>query len=167
MPLEEYRRKRNFKKSPEPQTAKRKASAGLIFVVQKHAASRLHYDLRLELDGVLKSWALPHGPSLDPAQKRLAVMVEDHPIDYAGFEGVIQPGEYGAGQVIVWDKGTYEPDSDGKPLDLDRKAAQDRVRRKLEQGKMSFTLHGTKLAGSWALVRMVKRPQKLAAPQAP
>jgi DNA ligase D-like protein (predicted 3'-phosphoesterase) len=93
MPLEEYKRKRNFKKSPEPSPSPAKKGERLIFVVQKHSARRLHYDLRLELDGVLKSWALPHGPSFDPTQKRLAVMVEDHPIDYAGFEGVIPAGD--------------------------------------------------------------------------
>jgi bifunctional non-homologous end joining protein LigD len=159
MPLDEYKRKRDFSKSPEPRGTAGKQSAGLMFVVQKHSASRLHYDLRLELDGVLKSWALPHGPSFDPTQKRLAVMVEDHPIAYAGFEGVIPEGEYGAGQVIIWDRGTYEPDSDGIPLNLDREAAQARVRAKLEAGKMSFTLHGEKLKGSWALVRMARDPK--------
>jgi bifunctional non-homologous end joining protein LigD len=159
MPLNENKRKRDFTKSPEPPAVVGKPSAGLMFVVQKHSARRLHYDLRLELDGVLKSWALPHGPSFDPAQKRLAVMVEDHPIAYAGFEGVIPEGEYGAGQVIVWDRGTYDPDSDGIPLNLDREAAQARVRAKLEAGKMSFTLHGEKLKGSWALVRMASDPK--------
>jgi bifunctional non-homologous end joining protein LigD len=159
MPLNEYKRKRDFTKSPEPPGKIVNPSAELMFVVQKHSASRLHYDLRLELDGVLKSWALPHGPSFDPSQKRLAVMVEDHPIDYGGFEGVIPEGEYGAGQVIVWDRGTYEPDSDGIPLNLDREAAQARVRSKLEAGKMSFTLHGEKLKGSWALVTMAKDPK--------
>jgi bifunctional non-homologous end joining protein LigD len=158
MPLEEYKRKRDLKKSPEPQAKKGKPSGALTFVVQKHSARRLHYDLRLELDGVLKSWALPHGPSFDPSQKHLAVMVEDHPIDYANFEGVIPAGEYGAGQVIVWDRGTYEPDSDGILLNLDRKAAENRVRAKLAAGKMSFTLHGDKLKGSWALVKMTNSP---------
>ena len=159
MPLEEYKRKRNFKKSPEPQAVKESRPPGLFSWCKSMPPRRLHYDLRLELDGVLKSWAMPHGPSFDPTQKRLAVMVEDHPIDYANFEGVIPAGQYGAGQVIVWDKGTYEPDSDGIPLNLDKKAAQARVRSKLEQGKMSFTLHGEKLKGSWALVRMTRDPK--------
>ncbi len=159
MPLNEYKRKRDFTKSPEPMGKIAKPSSGLMYVIQKHSASRLHYDLRLELDGVLKSWALPRGPSFDPSQKRLAVSVEDHPIAYADFEGVIPDGEYGAGQVIVWDRGTYEPDSDGIPLNLDKEAAQARVRTKLEAGKMSFTLHGEKLKGSWALVRIAKDPK--------
>lgn len=104
MPLNEYKHKRDFKKTPEPPGKAGKPSSGLMFVVQKHSASQLHYDLRLELDGVLKSWALPHGPSFDPSQKRLAVMLADHPIAYGGLEGVIPEGEYGAGEVIVWDR---------------------------------------------------------------
>jgi len=111
--LTEYKQKRNFKTSPEPRAKKARPSRGLLFVIQKHAARRLHYDLRLEVDGVLKSWALPRGPSLDPAQKHLAVMVEDHPLDYGRFEGVIPEGQYGAGEVIVWDRGTYEPGEKG------------------------------------------------------
>src|SRR5918992_3754989 len=127
-PLSKYDEKRDFQRTPEP-PGKLKSSGGpLTFVVQKHAARRLHYDFRLEGDGVLKSWAVPNGPSLNPADKRLAVQTEDHPLDYASFEGVIPRGEYGGGQVIVWDNGTYSPDEGGK-LSFDNRAeAEDRVR---------------------------------------
>ena len=142
MGLAEYKRKRNFKKTPEPAGKVASSRSELQFVVQKHAASRLHYDFRLELAGTLKSWAVPKGPSLDPSVKSLAVHVEDHPLDYAGFEGVIPQGEYGGGTVMVWDRGAWEPEGDDGPSAAYRK------------GKLKFTLHGEKLKGSWALVRM-------------
>jgi bifunctional non-homologous end joining protein LigD len=144
MALEEYRRKRDFRKTPEPAGVPRphpRAGAGLSYVIQKHAARRLHYDFRLELDGVLKSWAVPKGPSLDPREKRLAVHVEDHPLDYGAFEGVIPKGEYGGGTVLLWDRGTWIP------LDPDPDAA-------LRTGSLKFILQGEKLHGKWALVRM-------------
>ena len=153
MVLEAYRAKRDFRRSPEPKPGGRtKRAAHLRFVVQKHAASRLHYDFRLEADGVLKSWAVPKGPSLDPADKRLAMMVEDHPLEYFDFEGVIPEGEYGAGQVIVWDFGTYTPYVGDKPA-VDRRAADRAVMDGIEEGKLSFHLQGERLQGRWALVR--------------
>jgi bifunctional non-homologous end joining protein LigD len=121
----------------------------LIFVIQKHAARQLHYDFRLELDGVLKSWAVPKGPSLDPAAKRLAMMVGDHPYDYRNFEGVITEGEYGAGKVIVWDTGSYH-----SAESTDRKKSEDLLRAGLEKGDMKFVLNGKKLKGEFALVKM-------------
>lgn len=153
--LKEYADKRNFLVSPEPAAAgKLPGSRTLIFVVQKHAARRLHYDLRLELDGVLKSWAVPAGPSLNPDVKRLAVMVEDHPYDYANFEGIIPQGQYGAGQVIVWDIGEYSPEEEGFVYFNDREKAQELMRQGLEKGKLSFILRGQKLNGSFSLVNM-------------
>lgn len=141
-PLSEYNRKRDFQITAEPAgsaaTGKRKASA-LSFVIQKHDARNLHYDFRLELDGVLLSWAVPKGPSLDPSQKRLAVHVEDHPLSYGSFEGSIPAGQYGAGDVIVWDRGVWQPHDD--------------PRKAYAAGKLKFTLLGEKLAGDWALVR--------------
>jgi len=139
--LAEYRKKRRFGVTPEPAGGTRRRSARrLVYVVQKHRASRLHYDFRLEWKGVLLSWAVPKGPSLDPAVKRLAMAVEDHPLEYATFEGVIPEGEYGGGTVMVWDRGTWTPEVP----DVD--AA-------LKKGELKFTLHGRKLAGSWVLVR--------------
>jgi bifunctional non-homologous end joining protein LigD len=149
MALTEYKRKRHFEKTPEPAGARRsKAAAGatLSFVVQKHAASRLHYDFRLEMGGVLKSWAVPKGPSLDPADRCLAVEVEDHPIEYGGFEGIIPQGEYGGGTVMLWDRGTWRMSGEEDPL------------RAWRAGKLSFELFGTKLKGKWLLVKM--RPRR-------
>src|ERR671918_1094120 len=140
MALEEYRRKRDFGKTPEPAgTVAKSKRAERFFCVQKHLASHLHYDFRLEHNGVLLSWAVPKGPSLDPKTKRLAMMVEDHPFDYGQFEGVIPEG-YGAGIVMLWDVGTWTPQVD----DVD--AA-------LNKGDLKFTLDGYKLKGSWVLVR--------------
>jgi len=141
MSLDRYRRKRRFGVTPEPKgRARRGSRAKLRYVIQKHRASHLHYDFRLEWKGVLISWAVPRGPSLDPAVKRLAVPVEDHPVEYADFEGVIPGGEYGGGTVMVWDTGTWEPDVE----DVDDALAR---------GDLKFRLRGRKLKGAWALVR--------------
>ena len=157
--LDDYNKKRDFSRTREPEPlSPAPVRGGLAFVVQKHAARRLHYDFRLELDGVLKSWAVPKGPSVNPQDKRLAVMVEDHPLDYGTFEGVIAHGNYGAGQVIVWDAGVYSPDADGRLSFGDRAEAEERMRRDLEKGKLSFTLQGRKLRGSWTLVRTARSP---------
>jgi len=142
MALEEYKRKRRFKETPEPPPKVAK-KAGNRFVVQKHHASHLHYDFRLEMDGVLKSWAVPKGPSLDPADKRLAMQVEDHPVSYFDFEGIIPPGNYGAGTVMVWDVGTWEPQGDAHAM--------------LAKGDLKFILRGEKLKGSFVLARMRSR----------
>ena len=154
--LNEYNKKRDFRQTPEPQMAGKKRGGALIFVVQKHSARQLHYDFRLEVDGVFKSWAVAKGPSLDPGIKRLAVMVEDHPLDYAGFEGIIPAGQYGGGQVIIWDRGTYSPDEDGELHFGDRDEAEKMMRQGLTSGKISVTLRGEKLKGSWTLVKMQK-----------
>jgi bifunctional non-homologous end joining protein LigD len=138
--LDEYQRKRRFDKTGEPQPRKLDSPSGALFVVQKHRASHLHYDLRLESEGVLKSWAVPKGPSLDPKVKRLAIAVEDHPVEYASFEGAIPEGEYGGGTVMVWDHGTYRPESGD-------------VTAGLRRGELRFTVHGKKLKGSWLLLR--------------
>ena len=152
--LDRYAAKRTFTRTPEPPAKSAGERHGpLLFVVQKHAARRLHYDFRLELDGVLKSWAVPKGPSLDPADKRMAVEVEDHPFEYASFEGVIPEKEYGAGNVIVWDCGAYSPDEGGQYAFADRPAAEARVRAELAAGKLSFFLCGEKLKGSFTLVK--------------
>lgn len=151
--LSEYAAKRKFHATPEPAPAAIGTRAGpLLFVVQEHSARRLHYDFRLECDGVLKSWAVPKGPSPDPAEKRLAVQTEDHPFDYASFEGVIPHGQYGAGEVIVWDCGVYSPDEGGHWFH-DHLEAERRVREGLEKGKLSLLLRGEKIKGSYALVR--------------
>src|SRR5579864_2336588 len=152
--LDRYAAKRSFSRTPEPPAKDAAERQGpLLFVVQKHAARRLHYDFRLELDGVLKSWAVPKGPSLMLTDKRMAVEVEDHPFDYGSFEGVIPSKQYGAGNVIVWDCGVYSPDEDQQYVFNDRVDAQNRVREGLAQGKLSFFLRGEKLKGSFALVR--------------
>ncbi len=154
MPLGEYSAKRTFEATPEPAPAAIETRTGpLLFVVQQHSARRLHYDFRLECDGVLKSWAVPKGPSLDPSEKRLAVQTEDHPYDYGSFEGVIPPGQYGAGEVIVWDCGVHSPDEGHEFWFHDRTEAQRRVREGLDKGKLSFLLRGEKVKGSFALVR--------------
>src|SRR5437660_361077 len=127
----------------------------LVFVVQKHQASRLHYDFRLELDGVLKSWAVPKGLSLNPKEKRLAIMVEDHPLEYRTFEGVIAEGEYGAGEVIVWDQGTYRP-----LVGKTKAAMQEQVRAQLNKGELRFLLFGEKLRGEFALIRQKRLGEK-------
>ncbi|MBS1594471.1 MAG: DNA ligase [Bacteroidetes bacterium] len=145
MSLVRYKQKRHFGETPEPKGGKGKAGK-LIFVVQKHSASHLHYDFRLEMEGVLKSWAVPKGPSLNPDDKRLAMMVEDHPYDYKDFEGNIPEGNYGAGNVIVWDTGTYttyDGDSDEKSLLAG-----------LKKGHITFILHGKKLKGEFALIKI-------------
>jgi bifunctional non-homologous end joining protein LigD len=145
--LEEYRRKRDFSRTDEPQGGPRRKARKLAYVIQKHAASHLHYDLRLELDGVMKSWAVPKGPSLDPSVKRLAMEVEDHPIEYNQFEGTIPKGEYGGGTVMVWDRGTY---SYGGEDDVD---PVEGLRRGYARGDFKFVLDGQRLKGSWVLVR--------------
>ena len=161
MALKEYKQKRSFSKTPEPKGGK-PGEKSLLFVVQKHAASHLHYDFRLEMDGVLKSWAIPKGPSLDPADKRLAMQVEDHPFDYKDFEGIIPQGNYGAGTVMVWDTGTYEPLEEIKGAGGSKelktvtgtKAAQNKVLLKeLTSGSLKFRLNGKKLKGEFALVQ--------------
>ncbi|HEY8010718.1 MAG TPA: DNA ligase D [Rudaea sp.] len=151
--LSEYSAKRTFEVTPEPAPTVAEAQGGpLLFVVQQHSARRLHYDFRLECDGVLKSWAVPKGPSVDRNEKRLAVHVEDHPYDYGSFEGVIPPKQYGAGEVIVWDCGVYSPDEGGTWFH-DRARAEKEVREGIAKGKLSFLLRGEKLKGSFALVR--------------
>jgi bifunctional non-homologous end joining protein LigD len=145
LPLSRYQKKRDFDVTPELAASAEIASAEserLAFVVQKHWSGRLHYDFRLELDGVLMSWAVPKGPSYDPKEKRIAIHVEDHPLEYASFEGTIPPKQYGAGTVLVWDRGTWEPVGD--------------PHEGMKAGKLVFQLHGEKLAGMWELVRIAK-----------
>jgi bifunctional non-homologous end joining protein LigD len=141
--LKKYRTMRDFGDTPEPSGGKPKKTKLPIFVIQKHQASHLHYDFRLEMEGVLKSWAVPKGPSYDPNTKRLAMMTEDHPYDYAAFEGVIPAGNYGAGNVIIWDNGTWEFIEPG-----------DDPVKALKSGKLTFRMHGKKMFGEWALVRI-------------
>src|SRR5688572_19917021 len=146
MALETYHAKRDFNRTKEPRGSAppRGKKAGSGFVIQKHAATRLHYDLRLEMDGVLKSWAVTRGPSLVAGDRRLAVHVEDHPLEYGGFEGTIPKGEYGGGTVIVWDRGRWSPIGDAK--------------KGYAKGHLEFELHGEKLSGRWHLVRMAGKP---------
>ena len=157
--LETYASKRAFDITPEPSPLVPSRSGPLLFVVQEHAARRLHYDFRLEWDGVLKSWAIPKGLLIEPGEKHLAVHVEDHPLDYGPFEGVIPPKQYGAGKVIVWDCGIYSPDEGGSLAFPDRSAAEQRMRADMAKGKISITLAGIKLKGSYALVRTAKEPK--------
>lgn len=147
MSLQEYARKRDFKQTPEPGPGKtvRSSTHGGRFFIQRHNATRLHYDFRLEIDGTLKSWAVPKGPSLDPAMKHLAAMVEDHPLDYGDFEGNIPKGQYGGGSVMLWDRGTFEV------------LGEEPATEQIERGDLKFRLHGEKLSGTWALVRMKNR----------
>src|SRR5687768_3620047 len=146
MSLSQYQKKRKFSQTPEPEGKEKSSKGALRFVVQKHDASRLHYDFRLEMEGVLKSWAVPKGPSLNPGDKRLAMMVEDHPYDYRTFEGIIPEGNYGAGTVIVWDEGTYEALEEGSKSDQEKSLLQ-----QLKKGSLKFKLNGTKLKGEFAL----------------
>jgi bifunctional non-homologous end joining protein LigD len=154
-PLAEYNAKRDFSRTAEPAGKVPKGRGKkLQFVIQKHAASHLHYDFRLELDGVMKSWAVPKGPSLDPTVRRLAMEVEDHPISYNTFEGTIPQGEYGGGTVMLWDRGTYEADDEGGAASL---------RRGYEKGELRFVMHGERLRGGFVLARLRRpgRPQWL------
>ncbi|HSR97647.1 MAG TPA: DNA polymerase ligase N-terminal domain-containing protein, partial [Kofleriaceae bacterium] len=154
MPLEEYRRKRDFARTPEPAPAAVAGTSGR-FVIQRHRATRLHYDFRLEIEGVLVSWAVPKGPSLDSSTRRMAVHVEDHPIEYFDFEGVIPARQYGAGDVIVWDWGSWEPEA--PTLD---------ARRAVADGELKFVLHGQKVKGRFTIVRTSGRRRKGADPSA-
>ncbi|MEO6903202.1 MAG: DNA polymerase ligase N-terminal domain-containing protein [Bacteroidia bacterium] len=151
MALTKYNNKRNFDDTSEPKGKVNKSASKLIFVVQRHKASHLHYDFRLELDGELKSWAVPKGPSLNPKDKRLAMMVEDHPYDYKDFAGTIPEGNYGAGIVEIWDKGTYS-DIDNSEL----KEAEKNLRKGLKSGNLKFHLFGKKLKGEFVLVKLKK-----------
>lgn len=149
MSLSLYKKKRNFKETSEPVAGKKSANNKLSFVVQRHKASRLHYDFRLEIEGVLKSWAVPKGPSLNPEDKRLAMMVEDHPYDYKDFKGIIPDGNYGAGIVEIWDKGTYTALKEDKSAD-DEKI----LKAGFKRGDMKFVLKGKKLKGEFVLVKI-------------
>src|SRR3990167_481356 len=151
--LKEYEKKRDFSKTTEPTSKKTKKSKNTVFVIQKHEASRLHYDFRLEINGVLVSWAIPKGPSLNSADKRLAVMTEDHPMDYRNFEGVIPKDEYGGGTVMIWDYGTYKNirEKDGKIIPMEQC---------LNDGKIEIFIKGKKIEGAFALIRMRGKDSK-------
>src|SRR6476620_9915522 len=149
--IETYNRKRDFSKTKEPKGRKLKGE-GRQFVVQKHDASRLHWDFRLELDGVLKSWAVPKGPSLDPGENRLAMRTEDHPLDYGDFEGTIPKGEYGGGTVMLWDQGRWIPDPRKDPS------------KTIEEGHLHFTLEGDRMKGEWVMFRLKPKPGEKAEP---
>ena len=148
--LDTYNAKRDFKKTAEPKGRARKSAKDLRFVIQKHAASHLHFDFRLELDGVMKSWAVPKGPSYDPKVKRLAMQVEDHPIEYNTFEGTIPKGEYGGGTVMIWDRGTFAAESG---------EGEDAVREGYKRGDLKIVMHGERMQGSWVLVRTRRDPR--------
>jgi bifunctional non-homologous end joining protein LigD len=152
MSLSLYKKKRDFKQTSEPDTAVKAPTEKLAFVIQRHKASHLHYDFRLEMDGVLKSWAVPKGPSLNPGDKRLAMMVEDHPYDYKNFKGIIPEGNYGAGIVEIWDEGTYTPLTDDKTADQAKL-----LKAGLKAGNLKFVLKGKKLKGEFALVKIKSR----------
>lgn len=152
MSLSDYRKKRNFKNTKEPAGKVKPGHEELVFAVQKHDASHLHYDFRLELGGVLLSWAIPKGPSMNPEDKRLAMKVEDHPFDYKDFEGIIPKGNYGAGEVIVWDTGIYLPAGGG----TDKSENEKLMKKALKKGDIKFVLLGKKLKGEFALVNMRK-----------
>jgi bifunctional non-homologous end joining protein LigD len=145
----EYETKRNFSKTKEPLSNKKKTTKKAIYVIQKHSAAHLHYDFRLEIDGVLKSWAIPKGPSLNPKEKRLAIETEDHPIKYADFEGVIPEGEYGAGVVMIWDKGTFKSIKDLSPKEM------------YDKGEIEIEIKGKKLKGRYVLFKMRDREKKM------
>ena len=149
----EYRRKRDFERTPEPSGSGKRKTKGRwpLFVIQQHAATSMHFDFRLEADGALKSWAVPKGPSTDPRDKRLAMPTEDHPLEYVDFEGVIPEGEYGAGPVIIWDRGVYEN------LSVDKRGRKISVANAVENGSVKVYLHGQKISGGYALVRMGSR----------
>lgn len=155
MGLQVYAKKRNFSNTPEPIGKKAKAGKQLEFVVQRHRASHLHYDFRLEMDGVMKSWAVPKGPSLNPGDKRLAMMVEDHPFDYRTFEGVIPEGNYGAGTVEIWDKGTYHALSSSTTVTEEKE-----LLKELKKGNLKFSLQGKNLRGEFALVKIKSNAKK-------
>ncbi len=144
--LKKYQRMRDFTLTAEPSGRERTREKGHSFVVQKHAASHLHYDFRLEMDGVLRSWAVAKGPSVDPAVKRLAMQTEDHPLAYGGFEGIIPKGQYGGGTVMLWDRGSWEPIGDEREM--------------YRAGRMKFTLNGARMRGQWVLVRMKPKPKE-------